>query len=100
MPLDGWGPHYRLRPKTIGGAGSEHPWDAEGWGLLHAAPEPHTGWRGDLFSLPQKPLPPGLVPHTANELQATDIRRWQQDAAIVRRLPPNGGNTKLTVAHF
>ena len=38
--------------------------------------------------------------HAANMLQATEIHTWGCNAAAVRRLPPEDGGTRLTVAHF
>ena len=38
--------------------------------------------------------------HAANVLQATEIHTWGCDAATIRWLPPEGGATRLTVAHF
>ena len=71
--LERWGPHTRLLPTTITGAGSERLWDAKAVTWLRTARLPHTRWRADLSSLPRKPLPPRLVLHTANILQATNI---------------------------
>ena len=91
IPLEGWGPHTRPRPTTIRGAGPGHPWDAEAGVWFCTAPEPHTGWRGDLFSPLRKPIPPRLVLHAGNILQATQIRGWERDAATIRWLPPEEG---------
>ena len=46
------------------------------------------------------PLPPRLVFHAADVLQATGIHTWGCDVATIRWLPPEGGATRLTVAHF
>ena len=100
VPLVGLGPQTRPRPTMIRGAGPDHPSDAAAAEWLRAAPEPHAGWSGDLSSLIRAPLPPSLVLHAANMLQATEIHRWGCDAAIIRWLPPEDGGTRLTVAHF
>ena len=42
-PLEGWGPHTRLRPTMIRGAGPDHPWDAGAKEWLQAAPGPQAG---------------------------------------------------------
>ena len=75
-------------------------WDAETTEWLRAALEPHTRLRGDVSLLLWAPLPPRLVLHTANVLWAAEIRAWERDAAAVGWLPPEGGGTQLTVAHF
>ena len=61
---------------------------------------PHTGWRGNVSWLLQAPLPPLLVPHTANILRAAEIHTWDCNAATVRWRPREEGSTQLTVAHF
>ena len=53
-----------------------------------------------MSSLIQAPLPPRLVLHAANVRQATEIHTWGCDAASIQWLPPEGGATPLTVAHF
>ena len=53
-----------------------------------------------MSSLIRAPLPPRLVLHAANVLQATEINTWGRDAATIRWPPPEGGATRLTVAHF
>ena len=100
VPLEGWGPHTRRGLMVILGVGPERPWDAETAEWLQAAPEPQTGWRGDVSSLLRASLPPRPVLHTANMLRAAEIQTWGCDAATVRWLPPEEGNTRLTVAHF
>ena len=76
IPLKGWGPHTRLRPAMIRGAGPDHPWDAAAKEWLQAAPEPQAGWSGDVSSLIRAPIPPRIVLHTANVLRATEIHTW------------------------
>ena len=100
IPLEGWGPHSRPRPTMIRGAGPDHPWDAAAEEWLQAAPEPHVGWGGDVFSLIRAPLPPRVSLHTASMLQATEIHTWGRDAATLRWLLPGDGAARLTVAHF
>ena len=100
VPLEGWGPHTRPRPTMIRGAGPDHPWDAAAEEWLRAAPEPHVRWSGDVSSLIRAPLSPRIVLHTANVLQAAEIHTWGRAAATIRRLPPEGGAARLTVAHF
>ena len=58
------------------------------------------GWSGDVSSLIRAPLPPHLVLHAANVLQSTEIHTSGCDAATIRWLPPEGGATRFTVAHF
>ena len=100
VPLEGWGPHTRLRPTMIRGAGPDHPWDAAAGGWLRAASAPHVGWFwGCVLAHPGAP-PPRLVLHAANVPQATEIHTWGCDAATIPWLPPEGGATWLTVAHF
>ena len=53
-----------------------------------------------MSSLIRAPLPPRLVLHAANVLRTTDIHAWGCDAATIWWLPPEGGATRLTVAHF
>ena len=48
----------------------------------------------------ERPLPPRLVLHAANVLRATEIQAWGRDAATIRWIPPEGGATWLTLAHF
>ena len=58
IPLGGWWPHTRPRPTMICRAGPYHPWDAAAKQSLQAAPEPQAGWKGDVSSLIQAPIPP------------------------------------------
>ena len=58
------------------------------------------GWSGDVSTLIRSPLPPSLVLHAANVLPATEIHTWGRDAATIQWLPPEGGATRPTVAHF
>ena len=55
---------------------------------------------GCVLAHPGAPPPPRLVLHAANVLQATEIHTLGCDAAIIWWLPPEGGATRLTVAHF
>ena len=48
----------------------------------------------------ERPFPPGPVLHAVNVLRATEIHAWGRDAATIPWLPPEGGATRLTVAHF
>ena len=73
IPLEGWVPHTRLRPTMIRGAGPYRPWDEAAKEWLQAAPGPQAGWNGDVFSLIRAPIPPRILPHTANVLRATGI---------------------------
>ena len=57
-------------------------------------------WGGDVASLIRASLPPRLVLHTANVLQATEIHTWGSDEATLRWLPPEGRAARLTLAHF
>ena len=91
IPLEGWGPDTRPRPTGIRGAGPDHPWDAATEEWLQAAPGPQTGWTGDVSSLVRTPVPPRIVLHAANVLQATVIRKWGHDTATVRWHPPEDG---------
>ena len=91
VPLEGWGPHNRPRPTMNRRAGPDHPWDAEAAEWLRAAPEPHVGWSWDVSSLIQAPLPPRLVLHVADVLQATEIHTWGCAGATIRWLPPGRG---------
>ena len=100
VPLEGWGPHTQPRPTMIRGVGPDHPWDAAAEGWLQAAPEPHVGWPGDLSLLIRAPLPPCVVLHAGNVPRATDIHAWGRDAATIRWLFPEGGATRVTMAHF
>ena len=100
IPLEGWGPDTRPRPTVIRGAGPDHPWDAAMGEWLQAAPEPQTGWTGDVSSLVRTPVPPPIVLHAANVLGATEIRKWGHDTATVRWHPPEDGAARLAVAHF
>ena len=100
IPLEGWGPHTRLRPTMIRGAGPDHPWDAAAKEWLQAAPEPQAGWSGDVSSLIPAPIPPLIVLHTANVLRATEIHTWGRDAATIWWLSPEGGAARPTVAHL
>ena len=100
VPLEGWGPHIRPLPTMIRGARPDHPWDAAAEGWLRAAPGPDAGWSWDVSSLIRAPLPPRLLLQATNVLQATEIHTWRCDVATVRLLPPEGGPTWLTVAHF
>ena len=84
----------------IRGAGSDRLWDAAAKEWLQAAPEPQAGWSGDVSSFIRAPIPPRIVLHTSNVLRATEIHTWGRDAAAIRRLPPEGGAARLTVAHF
>ena len=77
-----------------------HPWDAATGEWLQAAPGPQTGWTGNVSSLVRTPVPPRIVLHAANVLQATEIRTWGHAAATVRWHPPEGGAAQLAVAHF
>ena len=81
-------------------AGPDHPWDAATGEWLQAAPGPQTGWTGDVSSLVRTPVPPRIVLHAANVLQATEIRKWGHAPATVRWHPPEEGAAQLTVAHF
>ena len=83
IPLEGWGPHTRQRPTMVRGAGPDHPWDAAAGKWLQAAPEPPTGWNVDVSSLIRVSIPPRIVLHTANVLQATEIHTWGRDAATI-----------------
>ena len=58
LALEGWGPHTQPRPTVICRTGPERLWAAETTEWLRAAPEPHTGWRGDVSSLLWAPPPP------------------------------------------
>ena len=100
VPLEGWGPHTRPRPTVIRGAGPERPLDAETTEKLRPAPEPHTGWCATCPCSSGHPSSPGLVLHTANILQAVEIRTWRCEAATLRWLPPEEGGSRLTVAHY
>ena len=100
VQLEGWGPHTRPQPTMIRGAGPHHPWDAAAEEWLQADPGPQVGWSGDVSSLIQAPLLPRIVLHTANVLRATKIHTWGSEAATLRSLPPEGGATRLTMAHF
>ena len=53
-----------------------------------------------MSSLIRAPIPPRIVPHTANVLQATDIHTWGRNAATIRWHPPEDGAAWLAVAHF
>ena len=64
IPLEMWGPHTRLRPTMIRGAGPDHPWDAATKKWLRAAPGPQIGWNGDVSSLIRAPVPPPHRPST------------------------------------
>ena len=97
--VEGWGPHSWPRPTRIRRAGPVHPWDAAAGGWLLAALGPHVGWSEDVPSLIRAPLPPRLVLHAANLLQATGIHTWGCDRAIIWWLPPESGATRLTVEH-
>ena len=81
-------------------AGPDHPWDAAAKEWLQAAPEPRAGWNGDVSSLIRAPIPPRILLHTANVLQATEIHTWGRDAATIRWHPPEDGAARLAVAHF
>ena len=99
--LKGWGPHTRPRPTVTRGAGPERLWDEETTEWLRAAPEPHTGLRGNMSLFPRTPLPPSrLMLHTTNILRAAGICTWGCDAATVRWLPREDGGTRLDVAHL
>ena len=52
-----------------------------------------------VLAHPGNTPPPRLVLHAANVLQATEKHTWGCDAATIRWLPPEGGTTRLTVAH-
>ena len=100
IPLEGWGPHTRPRPTMISGAGPDHPWVAAAKELLQPAPGPQAGWDGDVSFLIRAPIPPRIVPRTANMLRATEIHTWGRDAATIWWLPPENGAARLTVANF
>ena len=93
VPLEGWGPHTRPRPTMIRGAGPDYPWYAAAEGWLRTAPALNVGWSGNGSSLIGAPLPPCLVLHAANVLQATEIHTWGCDAATMRWLPPERTKT-------
>ena len=82
------------------GAGPDHPWDTGTGERLQAAQGPQTGWTGDVSSLVRTPVPPRIVLHAANELRATEIRKWGHAAATVRWQPHEDGAAQLAVAHF
>ena len=52
----------------VRGAGPDHPWDAAKKEWLQAAPEPQTGWNGEVSPLIRAPDPPRIILHTANVL--------------------------------
>ena len=83
IPLEGWGLHTRPRPTMVRGAGPDHLWDAATKEWLQAAPEPQTGWGGDVSSLIRAPVPPRIVLVTANVLRAMEIHTWGHDAATI-----------------
>ena len=58
------------------------------------------GMAGRRILAPLGAPPPRLVLHMANILRAAEIRGWERDPAPVRWLPPERGDTGLTVAHF
>ena len=84
----------------IRGAGPDHPWDAAAEERLQAAPEPHVGRSRDVSLFIRAPLPPRIALHSTNMLQATEIHTWGREAATLQWLLPEGGATRLTVAHF
>ena len=100
IPLEGWGPHTRPRPTMIRGAAPDHPWDAATKEWLQAAPEPQTGWTGDVSSLVRAPVPPRIVLHAANRLRATEIHTLGHSTATIRWHPTEEGAARLAVAHF
>ena len=53
-----------------------------------------------MSSLILAPLPPRLILHAVKVPHATEIHTWGCDAAIIRCLPPEGGASRLSVAHF
>ena len=53
-----------------------------------------------MSSLLRAPLPSRLMLHTTNILWAAWIRGWGREAAAVRWLLPEGGDTPLTLSHF
>ena len=100
IPLGEWGPHTRLRPTMIRGAGPDHPWDTAAKECLQTAPEPQAGRSGDVSSLIRVPFPP---PHRPPHHQPA---RSHGDTHIGTRrghhlvAHPEGGASRLTVAHF
>ena len=84
----------------IRGAGRDHSWDAATKEWLQAAPASQTGWAGDVSLFVRAPVPPRIVLHAANVLQATEIHTWGHDAATIRWHPPEDGAARLAVAHF
>ena len=100
ISLKGWGPHTRPRPSMIRAAVPQQPCDAATEKWLQAAPEPQTGWNGDVSSLIRAHVPPRIVLHTANVLRATEIHTWGHGAATIRWHPPEDGAARLAVAHF
>ena len=53
-----------------------------------------------MSSLVRTPVPPRIVLHAANVLQATEIRKWGHTTATVRWHPPEDGAAQLAVEHF
>ena len=53
-----------------------------------------------MSSLVRTSVPPRIVLHAANVLQATEIRKWGHAAATVRWHPREDGAAQLAVAHF
>ena len=98
--LERCGPHTRPRPTMIRGADPDQRWDAATNEWLQAAPEPQTGWNGDVSSLIRAPVPPRIVLHTAYVLRATGIHTWGHGAATIRWHPPEDGAARLAVAHL
>ena len=84
IPLEGLGPDTWPRPTVIRGAAPDHPWDAAMGEWLQGTPGPQPGWTGDVSSLVRTPVPPRIVLHAANVLQATEIRKWGHAAGTVR----------------
>ena len=90
IPLEGWGPHTRRRPTMVRGAGPDHPWDAAAKEWLQAAPEPQTGWNGDVSSLIRAPVP------TASSFtppMCSEPRRYTHGDAT---RPPSDGTPRRT----
>ena len=57
------------------------------------------GRSGDVSALLRAPLPPRLMLHAANMLQATEIHTWGCDAATIRWLPPEDGGVSFVMHH-
>ena len=53
-----------------------------------------------MSSLNRAPVPPRIVPHTANVRRATEIHTWGHGAATIRWHHPEDRAARLAVAHF